>query len=82
MSDRVYSTTPKPAHVKVKANGMDIDIMIKIFKRKVKEAGILEEYKERMEYVKPSKRRVERKNAAVRRQKKLDMENFWFFSCF
>lgn len=76
MSDRVYSTKPKPAHVKVKANGMDIDIMIKIFKRKVKEAGILEEYKDRMEYVKPSKRRVERKNAAVRRQKKLDMENF------
>lgn len=76
MSDRVYSTKPKPAHVKVKSNGMDIDIMIKVFKRKVKEAGILEEYKDRMEYVKPSKRRVERKNAAVRRQKKLDMENF------
>lgn len=75
MSDRVYSVKPKPAHVKVKANGMDIDIMIKIFKRKVKEAGILEEYKDRMEYVKPSKRRVERKNAAVRRQRKLDMEN-------
>lgn len=76
MSDRVYSTKPKPAHVKVKSNGMDIDIMIKVFKRKVKEAGILEEYKDRMEYVKPSKRRVERKNAAVRRQRKLDMENF------
>jgi ribosomal protein S21 len=55
---------------------MNIDVAIKIFKRKVKEAGILEEYKERMEYVKPSKKRVERRNAAVRRQKKIDSENF------
>ena len=75
MLDRTY-TTSKPAHVKVKGSGMDIDTMIKIFKRKVKEAGILEEYKYRMEFVKPSKKRIERKNAAVRRQKKLDMENF------
>ena len=74
MSDRVY-TSSKPAHVKVKGNGMNIDTMIKIFKRKVKEAGILEEYKNKMEYTKPSKRKVERKNAAVRRQKKLDQEN-------
>ena len=50
--------------------------MIKIFKRKVKEAGILEEYKKRMEYIKPSKKKVERKNAAIRRQRKLDSENF------
>jgi hypothetical protein len=32
-----------------------------------------------MEYVKPSKKRVERRNAAVRRQKKIDSENFWCF---
>ena len=44
MSDRVY-TSSKPAHIKVKAGGMNVDTMIKIFKRKVKEAGILEEYK-------------------------------------
>jgi ribosomal protein S21 len=76
MIDRVYTTTPKPAHVKVKNTGMSIDIMIKIFKRKVKEAGILEEFKKRMEYIKPSKKRVERKNSAIRRQRKLDNENF------
>lgn len=75
MSDRVYAQTSKPAHVRVKANGMNIDAMIKIFKRKVKEAGILEEYKDRMEYVKPSKRKVERKNAAVRRQRKINAED-------
>lgn len=74
MSDRVY-TTSNSAHVKVKANGMNVDLMIKIFKRKVKEAGILEEYRNRMEYIKPSKKKVERKNAAIRRQKKLNNEN-------
>lgn len=74
MSDRVY-TSSKPAHVKVKGNGMNIDVMIKIFKRKVKESGILEEYKSKMEYIKPSKRKVERKNAAIRRQRKMDAEN-------
>ena len=74
MSDRVY-TSSKPAHVKVKGNGMNIDVMIKIFKRKVKETGILEEYKNKMEYIKPSKKKVERKNAAIRRQRKMDEEN-------
>ena len=48
MNDRVY-TNSKAAHVKVKNTGMNIDTMIKIFKRKVKEAGILEEYKSKME---------------------------------
>lgn len=74
MSDRVY-TNSKPAHVKVKAGGMNIDTMIKVFKRKVKEAGILEEYKNRMEYIKPSKKKSEKRNAAIRRQRKLDSEN-------
>lgn len=75
MTDRVYAPGSKPAHVKVKGNGMDVDSMIRIFKRKVKEAGILEEYKDRMEYIKPSKRKVERKNAAIRRQRKIESEN-------
>ena len=74
MTDRVY-TNSKPAHVKVKNTGMNVDVMIKIFKRKVKEAGILEEYKNRMEYIKPSKKKSEKRNAAIRRQRKLDSEN-------
>lgn len=74
MSDRVY-TNSKPAHVKVKAGGMNIDTMIKVFKRKVKEAGILEEFKNRMEYIKPSKKKSEKRNAAIRRQRKIDSEN-------
>ncbi len=74
MTDRTY-TNSKPAHVKVKGSGMNVDIMIKIFKRKVKEAGILEEYKNRMEYIKPSKKKAEKRNAAIRRQRKIDSEN-------
>lgn len=65
---------PKPAHVKVKGNGMNIDIMIKIFKRKVKDSGILELYKQKGEYIKPSRRRSDKKNAAKKRQRKLDRE--------
>jgi ribosomal protein S21 len=75
MSNRVYVNS-ESAHVKVKAGTMSIDTMIKVFKRKVKEAGILEEYKSRMEYIKPSRKKVEKKNAAIRRQRKMDMENF------
>ena len=74
MTERAY-TSSKPARVKVKNSGMDVDMMIKIFKRKVKEAGILEEYKKKMEYVKPSKRKSEKRNSAIRRQRKLDKEN-------
>jgi ribosomal protein S21 len=74
MNDRVY-THSKAAHVTVKNTGMPVDVMIKIFKRNVKEAGILEEYKNRMEYIKPSKKKAEKRNAAIRRQRKLDVEN-------
>jgi ribosomal protein S21 len=75
MNNQVYTTTPKTAHVKVKGNGMNIDLMLKIFKRKVKESGILELYKAKSEYIKPSKRRSDKKNAAKKRQRKLDREN-------
>lgn len=69
-----YSTRPQTAHVKVKGNGMNIDLMLKIFKRKVKESGILEEYKNRTEYVKPSEIKKNKMNAARKRQRKLDRE--------
>lgn len=74
MSEQVYGLRPKPAHVKVKANGMSIDMMLKIFKRKVKESGILEEYRRRTEYIKPSKVKSDKKNAARKRQRKIDQE--------
>jgi len=76
MVDQVYSNRPKTAHVKVKGNGMSIDLMLKIFKRKIKESGVLEEYRRRTEYIKPSERRKDKKNAAVKRQKKIDYDIF------
>lgn len=74
MADQVYSNRPKTAHVKVKGNGMNIDLMLKIFKRKVKESGILEEYKKRTEYIKPSEKKKDKMNASRKRQRKLDRE--------
>ena len=74
MADQIYSNRPKTAHVKVKGNGMNIDLMLKIFKRKVKESGILEEYKTRTEYIKPSEKKKDKMNASRKRQRKLDRE--------
>lgn len=71
-----YSTRPQTAHVKVKGNGMNIDFMLKIFKKKVKECGILEEYKVKSEYRKPSEIKKDRRNASKKRQRKLDMEQY------
>jgi small subunit ribosomal protein S21 len=74
MADQVHSNRPRTAHVKVKGNGMNIDLMLKIFKRKVKESGILEEYKKRTEYIKPSEKKKDKMNASRKRQRKLDRE--------
>lgn len=66
---------PRVAHVVVRSNGTNnIDQMIRIFKRKVKEAGILEEYMARTEYVKPSTKKKDKRNASKKRQRKLDRE--------
>lgn len=71
-----FSTRPQTAHVKVKSNGMGIDLMLKIFKKKVKESGILEEYKMKREFVKPSRKKKDKMNASKKRQRKLDREQY------
>ena len=79
MSVEVNRGVPKTTHVKVKkTENMSIDLMLKIFKRKVKDSGILEEYKDRTEYVKPSKRKKDKRNPSIKRQRKLDRENQFF----
>lgn len=55
-------------YVEVKNN--DIDMALKIFKRKIKEFGILELYREKQEYTKPSEKRKRAKRAAILKQKK------------
>lgn len=54
--------------VQVKNN--DIDHALKIFKRKMKEFQILEIYREKQEYTKPSEKRKRAKRAAILKQKK------------
>jgi ribosomal protein S21 len=46
----------------------DLNRALKIFKRKVSELGILEEYKSKQEYIKPTTKRREAKKAAKRAQ--------------
>lgn len=74
MNDQIFGPRAKTAHVKVIGKGMSIDMMLKIFKRKVKDSGILEEYKDRTEFSKPSKRKKDKRNASRNRQRKLDLE--------
>jgi ribosomal protein S21 len=73
MIDKVYSTNPKTTHVKVKVAGMGIDAALRLFKRKVKDSGILEEYKARTEYLKPSLKK-KTKRAAARKRNRIDEE--------
>lgn len=55
-------------YVEVKNN--DIDSALRLFKRKMKEFQILEIYKEKQEYVKPSEKRKRAKRAAILKEKK------------
>jgi ribosomal protein S21 len=57
-------------HLEVKARPRETtEKLIKRFSRKVKEARIIEEYRERMYYIKPS---AKRRQAAARRKKVLE----------
>jgi ribosomal protein S21 len=57
------------AYVKVTGNtDADIQRAIRIFNKKVKEAGIIQEIYSRREYVKPSVKKKLKKEEAVRRR--------------
>ena len=49
--------------------GQSVEKAISIFKKKVKNSGILMEYRERQFYVKPSAIKREKKNKAILRNK-------------
>lgn len=55
-------------HVQVTNN--NIDYALRLFKRKMKEFQILEIYREKQEYIKPSEKRKRAKRAAIVKQKK------------
>jgi len=61
----------KSVNVKVVAKkGESIDRLIKRFVKKTKKEGILEEYREKMYYEKPSDRKRRIKNAQIRAAKR------------
>ena len=64
----------KKMGTKVIVHKNDIDSALRLFKKKIKEFGILEIYKEKQEYIKPSEKRKKAKQAAVVKQIKKNIE--------
>jgi len=63
--DKPSSTRKGGARVEVKDG--NVDKALRKFKNKIQESGLLEEVRERMEYVKPCVRRLKDENQARRR---------------
>jgi len=59
---------PKGLAVEVRNN--DVTKALRIFKKKVQEAGIIQEVRERQFYEKPCEKRNRKKKAAINRHKK------------
>jgi small subunit ribosomal protein S21 len=55
-------------NVIVKVRNGDLNRALKIFKKKVNEFGILQEVKNRQEFIKPSAIKREKKKQAIRKQ--------------
>jgi ribosomal protein S21 len=53
---------------------MPFEKAIRLFKRKVTASGMIQEVRERQQYIKPSQRRKEKLNYAKRRQSKRNNE--------
>jgi len=62
---------PPPDSDKPEAKRAIIEIALRNFKRKVKDSGVIEEYKRRTEYIKPSMRNRQKRMDAIRQAKYL-----------
>ena len=76
-----YDPTSHGKGIYVEVRNGDVAGAIRKFKKKVQESGVLQEYKERQEYVKPSEKRKRDKAMAKRRhqramQKRLDEQGY------
>lgn len=60
------------SRVSVKVRNGNVNKALSIFKKKVISSGILQEYKDRQEYIKPSLRKREKLKKAIREQKRKD----------
>ena len=71
---QISHETKKPG-TKVIVHKNDIDSALRLFKKRVKEFEILEIYKEKQEFIKPSEKRKRAKRAAIVKQMKKNLEN-------
>ncbi len=72
MRNNRYNSNDKPqkAGLTVEVRNNDINKALRIFKKKIQEAGIIQEFRERQEYTKPSEKRKKAKAAGIARWKK------------
>ena len=71
--------------LQVKVYNNNVEGALKVFKRKVKDSNLMLDLKKKAYYEKPSKKRREKKNMAILRNKyaiekeKENNKNYWFF---
>ena len=65
-----------PYALGIKVVNGNIEGALKKFKTMIKDSGIMDEYKERQEFFKPSEKLRLQKQRAIRRREKNDMENY------
>lgn len=71
-SNKRWDNKPKeqPKGLTVEVRNGDVTKALRIFKKKVQEAGIIQEVREREYYEKPCEKRNRKKKAAINRHKK------------
>ena len=70
MRNNSYNKDSKTTGLTVEVRNGDFNKALRLFKKKVQEAGIIQEVRERQEYVKPSEVRKRAKAAGIARWKK------------
>lgn len=70
MRNNSYNKDSKTTGLTVEVRNGDFNKALRLFKKKVQEAGIIQEVRERQEYVKPSEKRKRAKAAGIARWKK------------
>jgi small subunit ribosomal protein S21 len=65
-----FSGDRKQSGLYVEVRNGDVNFALRKFKKKVQEAGIIQEVRERQAYVKPSEKRAKAKAAGIARWKK------------
>ena len=70
-----YQKKTQPEGLTVEVRNGDFNGALRRFKKKVQDAGIIQELRERTHYVKPSEKRARAKAAGIARWKKKQRQN-------